>query len=157
MRIALVNPIARRTQGYHTIGSRIPQLGLQVLAQLVPPEHHVDLIDEVFGFDASDRCLRRGHYDLVCVTAYSSGATRAYEIAEQCRREGIPTIMGGPHASAVPEEAARYFDAVAVGGEASIQVVAQTDPHLMRGQVVQADPAGLEAGGLGARLGVVDP
>ncbi len=115
MRIALVNPIARRTQGYHTIGSRIPQLGLQVLAQLVPPEHHVDLIDEVFGFDASDRCLRRGHYDLVCVTAYSSGATRAYEIAEQCRREGIPTIMGGPHASAVPEEAARYFDAVAVG------------------------------------------
>jgi len=115
MRIALVNPIARRTQGYHTIGSRIPQLGLQVLAQLVPAEHSVDIIDEIFGFEASEQRLRRGNYDLVGVTAYSSGATRAYEIAEQCRREGIPTIMGGPHASAVPDEAAQHFDAIAVG------------------------------------------
>jgi radical SAM superfamily enzyme YgiQ (UPF0313 family) len=115
MRIALVNPVARRTQGYHTIGSKIPQLGLQVLAQLAPPPHTVDIIDEIFGFDASDRLLRRGNYDLVGVTSYSSGATRAYEIAAQCRHEGIPTIMGGPHASAVPDEAAMHFDSVAVG------------------------------------------
>lgn len=115
MRIALVNPIARRTQGYHTIGSKIPQLGLQVLAELTPREHHVDLIDEIFGNDCTDREIRRGNYDLVGVTSYSSGATRAYEIAEQCRREGIPCIIGGPHASAMPEEAGRYFDSVAIG------------------------------------------
>lgn len=115
MRIALVNPIARRTQGYHTIGSKIPQLGLQVLAQLVPPTHTVELIDEIFGNQTTDERLRRGNYDLVGVTSYSSGATRAYEIAEQCRREGIPTIMGGPHASAMPDEASRYFDSVAIG------------------------------------------
>jgi radical SAM superfamily enzyme YgiQ (UPF0313 family) len=115
MRIALINPIARRCQGYHTIGSHIPQLGLQVLAKRVSPEHSVELIDEIFGFEAVDRLVRRGNYDLVGVTAYSSGATRAYEIAAQCRAEGIPCIMGGPHASAVPAEAAEYFDAVAVG------------------------------------------
>jgi radical SAM superfamily enzyme YgiQ (UPF0313 family) len=115
MRIALVNPIARRTQGYHTIGSKIPQLGLQVLAHLTPREHTVDILDEIFGPEATERELRRGHYDLVGVTSYSSGATRAYEIAAQCRKEGIPTIMGGPHASAVPDEAARHFDSVAVG------------------------------------------
>ena len=39
MRIVLINPISRRTEGYHTIGSRIPQLGLQVLAHLVPDGH----------------------------------------------------------------------------------------------------------------------
>ncbi|MBP7933925.1 MAG: B12-binding domain-containing radical SAM protein [Phycisphaerae bacterium] len=115
MRIALINPVARRCQGYHTMGSKIPQLGLQVLARLVPEPHTVDLIDEIFGFEATDRRIRRGQYDLVGVTSYSSGATRAYEIAAQCRNEGIKTIMGGPHASAVPDEAARSFDSVAIG------------------------------------------
>jgi radical SAM superfamily enzyme YgiQ (UPF0313 family) len=115
MRIALINPVARRCQGYHTIGSRIPQLGLQVLAGLVPAPHTVDLVDEIFGFEAVDKLVRRGRYGLVGVTAYSSGATRAYEIATQCRAEGIPCVMGGPHASAVPVEAAEHFDSVAVG------------------------------------------
>lgn len=115
MRIVLINPVARRCQGYHTIGSKIPQLGLQVLARLTPEAHQVDIIDETFGFDATDNQVRRGRYDLVGVTSYSSGATRAYEIAAQCRREGIPCIMGGPHASAMPEEAAEHFDSVAVG------------------------------------------
>jgi radical SAM superfamily enzyme YgiQ (UPF0313 family) len=115
MRIALVNPIARRCQGYHTIGSKIPQLGLQVLARLTPEPHSVEIIDEIFGFETSDREIRRGRFDLVGVTSYSSGATRAYEIAAQCRREGIACVMGGPHASAMPEEGAKYFDSVAVG------------------------------------------
>ena len=115
MRIALINPIARRCQGYHTIGSKIPQLGLQVLAELTGPEHEVKIIDEVFGFDCTQEQIRRGRLDLVGLTGYSSGATRAYEIAAQCRREGIPCIMGGPHASAVPDEPAGHFDAVAVG------------------------------------------
>lgn len=115
MRIALINPVARRCQGYHTIGSFLPQLGLQVLAKLVPREHTVEIIDEIFGFEAVDKRIRRGNYDLVGVTSYTSGATRAYEIADQCRSEGIPSIMGGPHASAMPAEAGEHFDAVAIG------------------------------------------
>lgn len=115
MRVALINPIARRCGGYHTIGSKIPQLGLQVLAELCPRPHTAEIIDEIFGFEATDNLVRRGRFDMVGITSYSSGATRAYEIAEQCRREGILTVMGGPHASAMPEEAARYVDSVAVG------------------------------------------
>lgn len=115
MRIALINPITRRTQGYHTIGSFIPQLGLQVLAQLVPAEHEVDIFDECFStVSVSEHIAPRG-YDLVGVTSYTSGATRAYEIAADCRKLGIQTIIGGPHASACPEEAAQHFDAVAIG------------------------------------------
>jgi len=115
VRIALVNPISRRTQGYHTVGTYIPQLGLQVLAQLTPDGHQVDIVDEVFGPAYTDSQLTRDRYDLVGVTAYTSGATRAYEIAAACRARGIQTIIGGPHASACPDEAARRFDAVAVG------------------------------------------
>lgn len=115
MRIALINPITRRTQGYHTIGAYIPQLGLQVLADLVPPSHEVDIIDEIFGIQATDELIASGRYDLVGLTAYTSGATRAYEIAEACRARGIKTIMGGPHASACPDEAAAHFDSVVIG------------------------------------------
>ncbi|UCG16656.1 MAG: B12-binding domain-containing radical SAM protein [Phycisphaerales bacterium] len=115
MRIALINPVARRTQGYHTIGSRIPQLGLQVLANLVPEPHEVEIIDEIFGDNVTDEAIRSGRYDLVGVTAYTSGATRAYEIAALCRQRGVPTVMGGPHAWAAPDEAARHVDSVAIG------------------------------------------
>ena len=113
--MALVNPITRRSQGYHTIGSTIPQLGLQVLAGRVPDGHSVDLIDEVFGPEYTDTKLTRERYDLVGITSYSSGATRAYEIAEACRRQGLMTIMGGPHASACPDEAQPHFDSIAIG------------------------------------------
>ncbi len=115
MRIALINPIARRTQGYHTIGSWVPQLCLQVLAELTPREHKVEIIDEIFGHQFTDDCIRQGRYDLVGVTSYTSGATRAYEIARQCSEQKIPCIIGGPHASAMPQEAAQYFDSVATG------------------------------------------
>ncbi len=134
MRIALVNPISRRSQGYHTVGSYIPQLGLQVLAQGVPAPHEVDIIDEVFGTDATETLLTRDRYDLVGITSYTSGATRAYEIAEMCRRQGIQTIMGGPHASACPDEAGQHFDAVAIGecDEIWPQIIEDADQHRMQ-------------------------
>lgn len=115
MRIALVNPISRRNQGYHTVGSCIPQLGLQVLAELTPREHQVDIVDEIFGTEYTDQQLTRDRYDLVGITAYTSGATRTYEIAARCRAQGLPIIMGGPHASACPDEVLEHCDSVAVG------------------------------------------
>lgn len=116
MKIALVNPISRSGQGYHTIGTRIPQLGLQVLARLaLAAGHQVDIIDEIFATIDTEKRLAEGGYDLVGVTSYTSSATRAYEVAACCRTLGIPSIMGGPHAWAVPEEPAEHFDSVAVG------------------------------------------
>jgi len=149
MRIALVNPVARRTQGYHTIGAFIPQLGLQVLAQLTPPEHSVELIDEIFGHECTDELIRPGRFDLVGVTSYTSGATRAYEIAAQCRRAGIPCILGGPHASAMPEEAAAHFDSVAIGETDDIYPAILADAaagrlkRLYRGQLADLDRPGM--------------
>ncbi|MFP4217220.1 MAG: B12-binding domain-containing radical SAM protein [Phycisphaerae bacterium] len=115
MRIALVNPVARRCEGYHTIGTRIPQLGLQVLARLVPDGHEVDIVDEIFGSAGTMDRLTSGEYDLVGLTAYTSGATRAYEIAGACREAGLPVIMGGPHAWAMPDEVQPRVDSVVVG------------------------------------------
>lgn len=102
-------------QGYHTIGTDIPPLGLQVLTRLTPPEHTVEIIDEIFGVDRTEHLLRQGRYDLVGITSYTSTATRAYELAAACRSQGLRCILGGPHASAVPQEAMEHFDSVAVG------------------------------------------
>lgn len=115
MRIGLVSPVARRCEGYHSAKTVMPQLGLQVLTRLTPPEHTVEIIDEAFGNHQTEELLAAGNYDLVGITAYTSGATRAYELATLCRSRGVPCIMGGPHASAVPDEAAGHFDSVAVG------------------------------------------
>jgi radical SAM superfamily enzyme YgiQ (UPF0313 family) len=150
MRIALINPVARRCQGYHTIGSKIPQLGLQVLAQLTPSQHSVDLIDEIYGFDATEREVRRGRYDLVGITSYSSGATRAYEIAAQCRSEGIPTIMGGPHAWALPDEVGQHVDSVAIGECDDIwpEILADVEAGRLQSRYM-GRPASIEKAGIG--------
>jgi radical SAM superfamily enzyme YgiQ (UPF0313 family) len=42
-------------------------------------------------------------------------ASRAYEIAKGFREKGIPVVMGGIHATILPEEAGMYVDAVVVG------------------------------------------
>lgn len=157
MRIVLVNPIARRTEGYHTIGSAIPHLGLQVLARLVPREHQLEIIDEVFGQARTPELLSQGRYDLVGVTAFSSGATRAYELAGLCRARKLPCILGGPHASFVSQEAARYFDSVAVGecDEVWPQIIADAAAGKLR--PMYKGRLGALRGGLGAADQSIQP
>ncbi|MFC1782722.1 B12-binding domain-containing radical SAM protein [Planctomycetota bacterium] len=115
MRIALVNPVEARLHGYQSNGSYIPQLGLRVLAKQTPAEHSIDIIDEIFGQNMTIKLLQPTRYDLVGITAYTCQATRAYELANHCRRLGLPTIMGGPHASALLDEAGKYVNSVVVG------------------------------------------
>ena len=65
MRIALVNPMPRNSQGYHTIGAKIPHLGLQVLARKVRAPHTVEIIDEIFGSERTEGWLTPERYDFV--------------------------------------------------------------------------------------------
>ncbi len=115
MKIALVNPATRNTSGYHSINTKIPPLGLQVLAKLTPAEHQVEIIDEIFNTNDTEELLLSRGYDFVGITSYTSSAPRAYELAVFCRQHNLPAMMGGPHASACPDEASQYFSTVAVG------------------------------------------
>ena len=53
--------------------------------------------------------------DLVGITAMTASSSRAYEIATAYKNRGVPVIMGGIHASALPEEALAYVDSVVIG------------------------------------------
>jgi len=81
-----------------------------LLSALTPSDIDVEILDEraqVHCFD--DRV------DLVAVTALTADAPRVYEIAAEYRRRGVPTIVGGMHATVMPDEAALHFDAVVIG------------------------------------------
>jgi radical SAM superfamily enzyme YgiQ (UPF0313 family) len=89
---------------------QFPPLGLAAVAGATPPWAEVSILDENvepvdFDFPA----------DLVGLTAMTCQAPRAYEIAAEFRRRGVPTVMGGPHASLLPEEACRHVDSVVIG------------------------------------------
>ena len=84
-------------------------LSLLVLARVTPPEWEVTILDEN---------LRRPDYvalprpDLVGITAFTSQAPRAYEIAAHFRRLGVPVVMGGIHATMCRDEVLERVDSV---------------------------------------------
>jgi radical SAM superfamily enzyme YgiQ (UPF0313 family) len=96
------------------------------LASLIPVDHIVRIIDEArqkVDFDTPA--------DLVCISTITVNAKRAYAIADRFREKGVRVVLGGSHASALPEEAKQHCDAVAIGNAetmiAKIIGDAQTD------------------------------
>ncbi|OFW58638.1 MAG: hypothetical protein A2133_07905 [Actinobacteria bacterium RBG_16_64_13] len=79
------------------------------VAGLTPPEWSVQLIDETLGIPDYDEFERP---DLVGMTAFTSQANRAYELAAYFRSRGIPVVMGGIHATMCVDEASSRVDSV---------------------------------------------
>jgi len=84
-------------------------LSLMVLAGLTPPEWEISIMDENLGVP-DYRAMPRP--DLVGITAFTSQANRAYEVAAHFRRLGVPVVMGGIHATMCLDEATEHVDSV---------------------------------------------
>ena len=50
--------------------------------------------------------------DMVFISAFTQSAIQAYALSGKYRREGVVTVLGGPHARCYPEDAVKYFDYV---------------------------------------------
>jgi radical SAM superfamily enzyme YgiQ (UPF0313 family) len=87
-------------------------LSLMVLAGMTPSEWEVTIIDENLGLPDYDGMPRP---DLVGITAFTSQANRAYEVAASFRAQDVPVIMGGIHASVRLDEALERVDSVVTG------------------------------------------
>lgn len=88
----------------------IPQLSLPTIAGLTDDRFEVSIIDdniEDIDFDAKP--------NLVGITTMTTLAPRAYIIAQEFRKRGIPVVLGGIHASMIPEEASEFADSIVVG------------------------------------------
>lgn len=87
-----------------------PPLNLLTIAALTPAEIEVKVIDEHYeNIDFNEA------YDLVGITGMTQQAFRAYEIAGEFRKRNVPVVMGGIHASVMPQEALEHFDTVFIG------------------------------------------
>ncbi|MEX0777876.1 MAG: radical SAM protein [Phycisphaeraceae bacterium] len=53
--------------------------------------------------------------DLVAISVETYTARRAYQIASQFRRRGVPVVMGGFHATLCPQEVGRHCESVVIG------------------------------------------
>lgn len=107
MRIILIRP--RFAVGYRSPALMEP-LAMAILAALTPKEHEVHVIDERL-----DENPFVGQADLVAITVCTFSAKRAYAIAADYRRRGVPVVMGGFHPTLLPEEALEHADAVVMG------------------------------------------
>jgi radical SAM superfamily enzyme YgiQ (UPF0313 family) len=84
-------------------------LSLMVLAGLTPPSWEITIVDENFSVPDYP-AMRRP--DLVGITAFTSQANRAYEVAAHFRNMGVPVVMGGIHATMRQDEVMERVDSV---------------------------------------------
>jgi len=84
-------------------------LSLMVLAGLTPPEWEISIMDENLGVPDYAAMPRP---DLVGITAFTSQANRAYEVATYFRNLGVPVVMGGIHATMCLNEVMERADSV---------------------------------------------
>jgi radical SAM superfamily enzyme YgiQ (UPF0313 family) len=103
----------------------VPQLWPFVLERLTPEEHKVTIIDgNVFHYDEARiiEFIRRHRIDIVGMGFMTRMAQKAYRMAAAIREgTAVPIVMGGPHVTAMPDEALgrqggpQYADAVVLG------------------------------------------
>ena len=86
------------------------EMTLPGVAACIPKNHNVRLIHETFeDIDYSNK------YDIVGISCFTLFAPQVYEIADKFRSMGITVVIGGYHASAMPQEAKKHADSVVIG------------------------------------------
>ncbi|MDH3490878.1 MAG: cobalamin-dependent protein, partial [Gammaproteobacteria bacterium] len=115
LRIALLSPkgpLYRHRGGIFKKSLRYPPLTLPTLAALVPEdvEHELQVFDEGIEDIPEDLAV-----DLVGITVITGNARRSYELAKNFRARGVTVVLGGPHVTLVPDDAAPHADAIVVG------------------------------------------
>lgn len=109
MKILLISP-ERERKKEEAFLFRLGFLNLPSVAAITPADCEVRIVDEAYERINFDQKV-----DLVGITAQTPVAPRAYQVAAEFRRRGVPVVMGGVHASVLPEEALAHVDAVVIG------------------------------------------
>ncbi|GAM08865.1 putative methyltransferase [Geobacter sp. OR-1] len=110
MKVLFVSPGWPKGRLWGELAFKFPSLSLAALAAVTPAEWAVTLWDENI-----DPQLPATDADLVAITAMTPQAPRAYHLAARFRASGKTVVMGGFHASNLPEEALQHLDSVVVG------------------------------------------
>lgn len=116
MKVTFIRPnIGRLLDGPYIDEGRMEPLTLGVLAAYTPPDVECRLYDDRMEDIPFDEAT-----DLAAITVEIYNARRAYEIAAEYRRRGVPVVMGGFHPTLMPEECLEYADAIVTGDAETI-------------------------------------
>lgn len=111
MRLTIIHPCIGRKKGHKYIrGWQMEPLAPAVLASLTPSDVEVKFYD-----DRMEPIPYEEPTDLVAISVETYTARRAYQIASTYRRRGVPVVMGGFHATLIPEEVSQYAEAIVIG------------------------------------------
>jgi radical SAM superfamily enzyme YgiQ (UPF0313 family) len=111
MRILLITPENRFLKAFRRGQfNNFAQLTMPYLAGFVRQPHQVTLVDEYNQSVDLDAPA-----DLVGITCNTPNASHVYHLADAFRRRGRLVVLGGPHATLLPDEARPHADAVVVG------------------------------------------
>jgi radical SAM superfamily enzyme YgiQ (UPF0313 family) len=111
MRLTIIHPCIGRRVGQKYIRTwQMEPLPAATIAGLTPANVSIRFYDDRMEAIPLDEPA-----DLVAISVETYTAKRAYQIASEYRRRGVPIVMGGFHATLCPEEVAEYADAVVVG------------------------------------------
>jgi len=108
-RLLLINPSNSQKGLGNLRATAFPPMNLPYLAATTAPDYQIEVIDE------NVQPFRYREADIVGITAYTASAYRGYQIAKVYREKGVPTVMGGIHASMMPDEALDFCDSVVIG------------------------------------------
>ncbi len=116
MRITLIQPAIGHRMGESYIRSwQMEPLPIATLTGLTPAAVDLRFYDDRMESIAYDEPT-----DAVAIPVETYTAHRAYQIASEYRRRGVPVILGGFHPTLVPQEAARFAEAIVLGEAESI-------------------------------------
>ena len=118
----------------------VPPLVLGYLAAWIMKNNAVEVLisDEAVGNNTL-KLMDTFKPDLVGITAMTEFSSRAYEIAKASRKRGILTVMGGKHATILPEEVAEHVDIVVKGeGEIALsEIIDGNRDKFIEGTVIE--------------------
>ena len=89
--------------------SKYPPSGLGIVASLTPDDWEIEFVN------SPAQSYLNKNPDLVGITSYTSTSYQAYQISSYFKSRNIPVVMGGIHATLMPEEVSKYVNSVVVG------------------------------------------
>jgi len=104
----------------HVIAS-LPSLSLLTIAAMTDEDVELEYVEIPHIDDLN--VDRFPDYDAVAISSYSAQIDEAYTLADLLRGRGARVILGGPHVTALPDEAAAHADAIVLG---------EAEPHWPR-------------------------
>ncbi len=112
MKILLIQPKSTGFMGQVSKSGKagIARMTLTTIAALTPPQHEVVIHDARLREPDYD-----GDWDLVGFTGMTCEISHVYRMADEFRKRGKTVVIGGYHATALPDEAAQHADMVLMG------------------------------------------